>query len=648
MTEKARIIDALGEPTLLLPALLGEALGASDRIKYNLSLLQAARTSALHPQQPAAPLVAERCAAGIDDERLDTLPARAERDHDGQIHIPDAGILCDHIVRDLDALLAPIRSAGAEAAVALSARAAALRSQPWCESCDTFDAGQFSRLTSADRDAGDSVHLLVLDAHKELNRLQTRIASEDIDGAAAYDIRPADRALIAAFMRGVNASRPLKLDHPGLGTTATRSGGRLVLQNDIGTTDAHVLVVHVENRRVTLTYTDVHLQRLLFFQSLFAHWAVSWEDTRSRRDRGMEDGLYHVSVGTFSANNDAGLGDYLSFLGSRLVFLIDWNRARKRLRLLLPKKETLDLLHWAADENVGHMAWLRSGGEQLVFDAVAFAARTPPTFGARLDDMLDPGKAVGFMQSVLRACTRGFLERRPDEVVRDEIRAELATCFRSARQQIIDIVAEHAAFSIEIATGIRDCLPDLTGPDAAARIAANAARARQWEQRADERLNQARELRQQQGEWDDFYHDLVARADDITDELEEAAFHLTLFPPEAPSAELLECFATLAGLAVSGAQEFLKAVETARGLRRGGPREDIQDFLAAIHQILVAERQSDDTHRRFKQCLVATPGEFRSHYPWAEFARNLETACDALLHAALQLRDHIMLTVTRD
>jgi hypothetical protein len=51
-------------------------------------------------------------------------------------------------------------------------------------------------------------------------------------------------------MRGVNATRALKLDHPGLDTAATRDGARLLLQNDIGTNDAHVLVIQVEGLRV--------------------------------------------------------------------------------------------------------------------------------------------------------------------------------------------------------------------------------------------------------------------------------------------------------------------------------------------------------------------------------------------------------------
>ena len=113
-----------------------------------------------------------------------------------------------------------------------------------------------------------------MDLHKELNRLQQQIASETIDGACVYGIQAEDRPLISAFMSGLNRTRGLKFDHPGLGTTATRSGERLILQNDIGLTQAHILVIHVEPPQASLTCPDVHPQRLLFFQDLFLRFAV--------------------------------------------------------------------------------------------------------------------------------------------------------------------------------------------------------------------------------------------------------------------------------------------------------------------------------------------------------------------------------------
>jgi hypothetical protein len=196
-----------------------------------------------------------------------------------------------------------------------------------------------------------------------------------IDGAHVYGVAAEDRPLIAAFMKGVSRTRALKFDHPGLGTTATRDGGRLVLQNDIGLTDAHVLVVRVEGRRVTLTYTDVHIERLVFFQNLFERFGVSWADTVSRRATGLEEDLYHLSVGTYEAPDPAALLTYLTFLGSRLVFLIDWNRARKRLRKFAPRRVCLEVLRWAADHELGHRGFLALGGEQLIFDALQSAGR---------------------------------------------------------------------------------------------------------------------------------------------------------------------------------------------------------------------------------------------------------------------------------
>jgi len=57
---------------------------------------------------------------------------------------------------------------------------------------------------------------------------------------------------------------------------ATRSGGRLLIQNDIGETDAHVVVIAVDGKTVTITYTDVHRARAKFFIALFDKFAAKW------------------------------------------------------------------------------------------------------------------------------------------------------------------------------------------------------------------------------------------------------------------------------------------------------------------------------------------------------------------------------------
>ena len=111
-----------------------------------------------------------------------------------------------------------------------------------------------------------------------------------------------------------------------------------MIQNDIGTTDAHVLVLHVEGLAAILTYTDVHAQRAAFFQSLFKPFSVVWEADRPATARPSARRRTITSASAAMRTPDAkALANYLSFLGSRIVFLIDWNRARKRLREFLRK-----------------------------------------------------------------------------------------------------------------------------------------------------------------------------------------------------------------------------------------------------------------------------------------------------------------------
>ena len=78
-----------------------------------------------------------------------------------------------------------------------------------------------------------------MDLHKRLNAMQVELAEETVDGAAVYNLAEADRPLVAAFMSGLNRTAKLKFSHPGLATTATRTGGRLAIRS---------LVPHVRHR----------------------------------------------------------------------------------------------------------------------------------------------------------------------------------------------------------------------------------------------------------------------------------------------------------------------------------------------------------------------------------------------------------------
>lgn len=82
-----------------------------------------------------------------------------------------------------------------------------------------------------------------MDLHKQINATASDIATENLDGAQVWHIDDDDRPLIHAFMGGLHRTAPLKFSHPGLDTAATRDGSRLLIQNDIGTNDVHVLVL---------------------------------------------------------------------------------------------------------------------------------------------------------------------------------------------------------------------------------------------------------------------------------------------------------------------------------------------------------------------------------------------------------------------
>lgn len=634
MSEKPLILNSLNEKSLLLPTLVNRALAANDRAKYRFTLLQTAQSHAERPDAVTSNLRAERLATGVQDSDLDRVVGDSIRVGKGRYHVPESARIIQDTFSDVADMLEPFRVAGTPESAAFAQRFEAFSSADM--GGDELTANVIRALTSGERESGDSLHLLVMDMHRALNALQATLAGEAIDGCRAYGIRATDRAQIAAFMSGVNRTAPLKFDHPGLAATATRVDDELVLQNDIGATDAHVLVIHVSGRSVTVTYTDVHLPRLLFFQSLFEGYEVNWQDTRSRKDAAMEGGVYHLCVGNYMAPGNAQLRRYLDHLGSRLVFLIDWNRARKRLRLFLPGKAAIELLKWAADEDVGHMAWLKAGGEQLIFDAMSVAHGGQLRPGERLDQMLTESRAVQFLHFTLRQALDGLRQGRPASLIADEIRTELASQVRSTEDALLDTALEHAGLIVELADTVRSVLAAAQ----AARpheVAALAERAKDWETAADQELNKARSSLQEDGS---FILQLMSEADDIADDLEEAVFHITLSPKSAGIA--ISALSKLVDPVANSARELVKALASSRHVRRGGPREDIDDFLQAVHAIRTLEHASDLAEREVKRTLLGHPGPFSEVFGVVEAARNLEEAADGLMHVALLLHDHVM------
>ncbi len=498
---------------------------------------------------------------------------------------------------------------------------------------------EVDRMASADRRSGDSLHLLIMDAHRALNKLQLEVATENLDGASVYKLDEEDRSLVSSFMAGVHMTEPLKFDHPGLGTTATRTGIRLLIQNDIGMTKAHVIVITIEGLDVTVTYSDVHLERLIFFESMLDGFAVHWSDARHQPGhRALDE--HHLVSGRYEAHDRKSLEEYLGFLGSRLVFLIDWNRARKRIGSVVKKREAISLLRWAADEGYGHRAFLQMGGERLIYEAVELTGRVPARYGESLRDALGSRPTLDIIRFAIRCSAEGLLAGKSQALIRDEIRVELSKHVRAAHQQVIDLVAEHGSLVVETAQSLHAALARLAMEEGDGYLKRAAARAVAWEHRADEILSAVRSAASRVGGADAIVS-TASTLDDAIDDLEEALFLLTLLPSDAVAA-LCPILEPLARVTVFAAREQLKALEIARGLVGGEGDEDLEDFLLSVDQVVRLEHEADATDRAARAGLVSESPDFRSLHVTDLISCAMENATDELSHSVYLLRDHIL------
>ncbi len=639
---KSRIVETLGERSLLLPHYLDEALAANARAKYLFALLQAAQAHAEHPDRPPTDLRGERQAAEIDDTTLDGVVAGSQRIEPGLYAVPQAVRIHADLFTALADMIRPLAvTDGEDRASTFEGRLSALAATLPAPEEDRVRAEYVTGVTAARPEQGDTLHRLVLDLHKALHHLQAEIAVGNIDGAAVYDLGQGDESLVAAFMRGLNSTAPLKFDHPGLGTTATRRGPTLVIQNDIGTTDAHVLIVEVEGPTTTLRYTDIHRKRARFFQSLFQALDVRWENMLTKRDEALaEGGEFYLCTGRHLARDAKEQARYLAFLGSRIVFLIDWNRARKRLGNFVSTKEAIDILHWAANNNLGHRGFLQAGGEALIFAAIEQAARGSIRYGQRLDEVLGNEATCEFLRFVLRTAAESILANRSLRLIRDEVKAELLKLFHSAGLTALALACDHAALIAEIAALVRDGLLRLVA-SAGADGEADFRRAKTWESRADELLIRLRELGQTTP-GAIAYRSITEQADDGADSLEDAAFLLSLARDVELPPQVAQPLQRLAAAAFMTAQEYVKTVECAAWIQRSATREDVNDFLEAVDRTVRLEHETDAFEREVTAELLRMGGDGRSLRLYGDLAGRIEESADALTSSALMLRDHVL------
>jgi hypothetical protein len=641
MSTKLSILERTGARAMLLPELITRGLAANDRLKYYLTLLQAAHAHATAPHQPAQTLRTQREASGVDDASLDQV-VQGSIDRGGHsIYIPGACAIVESLFEELRRMLEPIRVAGA-AHADLRGRVEVYQRRlddlvahaPLC-SDDQMTASTIRALTKLSGNGRDTMHQLVVDLHWELNRLQTTISTESIDGASAYGVQDSDRGLVRAFMKGIHETAALKFDHPGLGTTAARDSDRLSIQNDLGMTPSHSVVIHVTDLSVAVRYTDIHHARVRFFQEMLQPYDVTWSVPPEAAGND-----YEVCVGRFTADARDRLERYLTFLGSRLVFLIDWNRARKRLARLVGKTEAIGLLKWAAESNVGHRAFLKAGDIRLIEAALERAAPMQMHPGARLDEWLGRDAARSFLMAVLRVTSSGLRAGHSLSLIDDEIESELLRHMQTHDRHMFGEAADHAVVISALADRVRRTLMRLTGGEGGDDVPRPAETNHPWPAPADQIVRQTGPPDYRAG---DAYHlrPLLRDADRAADAIDETAFLLTLIP-EAIAPKSLSMLGGLADIVVRSVREYARCLEESRGLSAASSRSEIDGFLLTVDRLVDLGREAHAAKRAITERLLHGPAEFHELYVVASITHGFEQAAAALSRCGPIVRDYVL------
>jgi len=337
---KDKAVESLGQQSLLLPAWITVALNANDRLKLLITLLQSAKQHALTPEAKVLDWGKDFRSAGFVE--LDWVKdfATSAYIEDESLIVSDQATFFENLQENLSLMARPVIELRNSANDDLCARC-----ELWHSHLKKFSISEgistatITALTHGDRKQNDSFHLLVMDLHKCINAIASTISTENIAGAHAWHVLPEDHARIEAFMHGLQRTAPLKFSHPGLDTAATRDDKRLLIQNDIGTNDAHVLVIEVRDKKIELTYSELHKGRFDFFKAMLEKLGFNWQVFEPVTTADLNAGKpYHVGKATYQADKESDLNRALHMVGSRIVFVIDWNRARKRLQHFVTKK----------------------------------------------------------------------------------------------------------------------------------------------------------------------------------------------------------------------------------------------------------------------------------------------------------------------
>jgi hypothetical protein len=639
MPTKETIIERIGEQRLIMPILVGRALAANERLTYYLMLLRAAHACAIAPDEPAPNLRVEREASGVTDSSFDRIVEGSSTIGPDTLHIPQVESIVAHLFEELRLMLPPLEVAGLTRPE-IHERFEIYRGRyddlvahaPLCHD-DQLIVGAIAMLTGLTRNSHDTAYQLAIDLHDELDRLQSNVAEEIIDGARVFGVTPADWPLIRAFMKGLNDTAPLKFARPGLDTTVTRDESGLSIQTDLGSTEAHFVVVTVTGLSAMVTYTDIHPRRIRFLHDMLRTYGVRWSAVSA--SPGAD---YDVSFGCFTAETPERLERYLTFLGSRLVFLIDWNRARKRLSRLVRKSVATRLLKWAADNKVGHCAFLQVGDVGVIDAALERGAPVHSREGG-LEEWLGADSARWFMMDVLRVTSSGLAADRSLSLIEDDIEAALRRPLQTTDLRMLQRVAEDVTIIAALTERVRLTLVSAYSDEPIQDSARTAELAKRWSNHVDQLAVQACRRFDRVSERD--VRELLNEADGAADTLEEAAFMLTQLP-DSVDPEMLVLLVGVADLVLDSVRQYVRCLEEFRDLSSTSSDSGMDSLLVDIERLVDLHRQAIEKRRALTERLLRGPGDLHDVHVVVNVARGFERTATALARCGALVRDHVL------
>ena len=218
----------------------------------------------------------------------------------------------------------------------------------------------------------------------------------------------------------------------------------------------------------------------------------------------------------------------------------------------------------------------------------------------------------------------------------------LLECFHTVREHLLELASEHATLIFELANAVQEGLLDAGSPMAAEELARRARRGREWERRADALLNRMRAAVDRATPTNRVFRRILERADDAADALEEGLFLLSMVPDVGVDGDVLEALRELATCATTASREFVKTIEQAALVHRGGSSEDMRAFLAAADRLTEIEHESDEAEREVTRRVLHADASARKIHLTGRLAGSLEESVDALRLCAALLREHVL------